>query len=37
MTFIFNGQGFSTLPRDQATEAFNKLMAAIVNARMQSQ
>ena len=37
MTFIFNDQGFSTLPRELATEAFHKLMAAIVSARMQSQ
>ena len=34
MTFIFNDQGFSTLPRDRATEAFHKLMAAIISARM---
>lgn len=36
MTFIFNGQGFSTLPRDQATEAFHRLMAAIISAKEQS-
>ena len=36
MTLIFNGQVFSTLPRDQATEAFHRLMAAIISAKEQS-
>ena len=36
MTVIFNDQGFSTLPRHQATEAFHKLMAAIISTKEQS-
>lgn len=32
MTLIFNGQGFSTLPRDQAEVAFRLLTQAMIVA-----
>ncbi len=33
MTLLMNGQGFSTLPRDQAEVAFHRLMAAVIAAK----
>ena len=36
MTLIFNGQGFSTLSREQALIAFHKLTLAIVQAKEQA-
>lgn len=36
MTLIFNGQGFSTLPRPQAEVAFRQLTQSMISAQEQS-
>jgi hypothetical protein len=33
MTIVFNGQGFSTLPREEARAALTLLVAAMLRAK----
>lgn len=36
MTIVFNGQGFSTLPREQAQSALHLLVGQMLSAKEQS-